>query len=52
MLQGLWAASGSGANSGSALYKQTLTVLDNTWFGVKGGGRTVNPENAKLFLSM
>jgi hypothetical protein len=41
VLQGLWAASGSGANSGSALYKQTLPVQDNLWFGVKGG-RTVN----------
>lgn len=42
LLQGLWAASGSGANSGSVLYKQTLTVLDNLWFGVKGGGRKIN----------
>jgi hypothetical protein len=41
VLQGLWAASGSGANSGSTLYKQTLAVQDNPWFGVKGG-RTVN----------
>ena len=43
VIRGLWTASGSGANSGSALYKQTsLAVLDNSWFGVKGGGRTVN----------
>jgi hypothetical protein len=41
VLQGLWAASGSGANSGSALYKQSLVVRDNAWFGVKGG-RTVS----------
>jgi hypothetical protein len=41
VLQGLWAASGSGANTGSALYKQSLAVQENTWFGVRGG-RTVN----------
>lgn len=41
VIQGLWAASGSGANSGSTLYKQTLAVQDNAWFGVKGG-RTVS----------
>jgi hypothetical protein len=41
VLQGLWAASGSGANSGSALFKQTLPVRDNLWFGIKGE-RTVN----------
>ena len=41
MIQGLWAASGSGANAGSAIYKQTLEVQENAWFGVKGG-RAVN----------
>jgi hypothetical protein len=41
VIRGLWAANGNGANSGSTLYKQTLAVQDNTWFGVKGG-RTVN----------
>ena len=37
VIQGLWAASaasGSGANSGSTLYKQKLTVQPNTWFGI------------------
>jgi hypothetical protein len=41
VIQGLWAASGSGANSGSTLFKQTLAVQPNAWFGVQGG-RTVN----------
>ncbi|HTG35080.1 MAG TPA: hypothetical protein VLB76_19360 [Thermoanaerobaculia bacterium] len=45
VIQGLWAASGSGAgtgtNKGSAIYKQTLEVQANAWFGVKGG-RTVS----------
>lgn len=45
VIQGLWTASGSGAgtgtNKGSALYKQTLEVQANAWFGVKGG-RTVS----------
>lgn len=41
VIQGLWAASGSGANSASAIFKQKLDVQENTWFGVKGG-RTVN----------
>ena len=41
VIQGLWAASGSGANAGSAIYRQTLEVRDNAWFGVKGG-RTVS----------
>ena len=36
VIQGLWAASGSGANAGSAIYKQTLEVQDNAWFGVRG----------------
>jgi len=35
VIQGLWAASGSGANSGSALYKQTLVVQPNAWFGIQ-----------------
>ncbi len=42
VIQGLWAASGSGANSGSTLYKQTLTVLDNPWFGVERRPTAVN----------
>ena len=43
VIQGLWAASGSGNNSGPTLFKQTsLAVQDNAWFGVRGGGRTVN----------
>ena len=43
VIQGLWAANGSGKNTGSTLYKQTnLAVQDNAWFGVRGGGRTVN----------
>ncbi len=39
-LRGLWAASGSGTNAAPAVFKQTLPVLDNAWFGVHGG-RTV-----------
>jgi hypothetical protein len=46
VIQGLWEASGSGANSASAIYKQTLEVRDNPWFGIKKdpetGPRTVN----------
>jgi hypothetical protein len=41
VIQGLWAASGSGANAASAIYKQTLEVQPNAWFGVRGG-RTVS----------
>lgn len=42
VIQGLWAASGSGASSGSTLYKQQkLAVQPNAWFGVQGD-RTVN----------
>jgi hypothetical protein len=41
VVQGLWQANGSGSNTGSAIYRQTLEVLDNAWFGVQGG-RTVN----------
>ncbi len=41
LLQGLWAATGSGANSGPAVFKQILSVQDNAWFGVRGGGRDV-----------
>jgi hypothetical protein len=45
VIQGLWAASnggtGTGPNRASAIYKQTLEVQENAWFGVKGG-RTVN----------
>jgi hypothetical protein len=44
LLAGLWAASGGDAspNTNPATFKQTLQVLDNEWFGVHGGGRTVN----------
>lgn len=41
VIQGLWQANGSGSNTGSAIYRQTLAVRDNAWFGVKGD-RTVN----------
>jgi hypothetical protein len=41
VVKGLWQANGSGSNTGSAIYRQTLEVLDNTWFGIRGG-RTVN----------
>lgn len=41
VIQGLWAANGSGASSASTLYKQKLAVRDNAWFGIKGN-RTVN----------
>ncbi|MFL6233915.1 MAG: hypothetical protein ACJ76N_12340 [Thermoanaerobaculia bacterium] len=41
VIQGLWEASGGGANTGSAIFRQPLDVQDNTWFGVQGG-RTVN----------
>jgi hypothetical protein len=41
VIQGLWQANGSGSNTGSAIYRQTLEVLDNGWFGIKGD-RTVN----------
>jgi hypothetical protein len=55
VIQGLWAASGSGANAGSAIYKQTLEVQPNAWFGVKGG-RTVSilwvyPNRAQNWFS-
>ncbi|HEV8240092.1 MAG TPA: hypothetical protein VGS57_12045 [Thermoanaerobaculia bacterium] len=44
LLDGLWAASGGDAspNANPATFRQTLEVLDNEWFGVHGGGRTVN----------
>lgn len=44
LLDGLWAASGGDAspNANPATFQQTLEVLDNAWFGVHGGGRTVN----------
>jgi hypothetical protein len=41
VIQGLWVANGSGANRGSAIFRQSLPVQDNAWFGVRGG-RTVN----------
>jgi hypothetical protein len=40
VIQGLWAA--SSGNTASTVYKQTLEVQDNSWFGVKGNGRTVS----------
>jgi len=40
LYQGLWTASGSGSYSAPAIYKQTLTTVQNDWFGV-GGGRSV-----------
>ena len=44
LLDGLWAASGGDAspNTNPASFKQTLEVLANPWFGVRGEGRTVN----------
>ncbi len=40
LCQGLWQASGNGSFNGAAIYWQTLTTVDNPWFGV-AGGRTV-----------
>ncbi|MBL8241060.1 MAG: hypothetical protein JNM66_26800 [Bryobacterales bacterium] len=37
LLQGLWAASGAGADSAPAVFKQQLAVMNNPWFGVAGG---------------
>ena len=37
VIQGLWEASGGGANSASAIFRQKLEVMDNAWFGVQGG---------------
>jgi hypothetical protein len=41
LLNGLWAASGNGNEAGSnarpAIYKQSLTTIENKWFGVEGG---------------
>ncbi|MBV8097338.1 MAG: hypothetical protein JO110_29655 [Acetobacteraceae bacterium] len=34
LLQGLWAASGSGSYARPAIFSQRLTVRPNTWFGV------------------
>jgi hypothetical protein len=36
VLQGLWQASGGGTNQNAAVYKQTLAVQPNPWFGVPG----------------
>jgi hypothetical protein len=36
-LRGIWQASGSGANTGPAVFQQTLTVQANPWFGIAGG---------------
>jgi hypothetical protein len=33
-LQGLWTASGKGDYNGAAIHKQTLTTVENPWFGV------------------
>ena len=35
--QGLWAASGSGQSTGTAIFTQTLTTVANDWFGVEAG---------------
>jgi hypothetical protein len=37
LLQGIWAASGSGTNATAAVFTQDLQVQDNAWFGVHGG---------------
>ena len=38
LLQGLWNASqGTGENAAAAIYSQTLTTLENSWFNVAGG---------------
>jgi len=42
VLQGLWQASGGGANTGSAIYRQALDVLENPWFGVRKREKPVN----------
>lgn len=44
LLDGLWQAStgSSSPNTNPAVFKQTLEVLANSWFGVQGLGRTVN----------
>lgn len=34
LLQGLWAASGSGQHSSAAIFTQNLTTVANSWFGV------------------
>ena len=34
LLQGLWAASGSGSYARPAIFQQRLAVRQNTWFGV------------------
>jgi hypothetical protein len=36
-LQGLAAAAGTGLNSNSAIFTQSLPVLPNQWFGIQGG---------------
>jgi hypothetical protein len=40
-LRGIWQASGSGTNSGPAVFKQQLAVQPNRWVGI-AGGKTVN----------
>jgi hypothetical protein len=37
LLQGLWAASGSGSYARPAIFPQRLAVLPNSWFGVTSG---------------
>ncbi len=37
LLQGLWAAGGSGSNATSAIFQQSLAVQANKWFGIQGG---------------
>ena len=41
LLEGLWAASGSGTYQNSPIFTQTLTTQANAWFGV-AGGTTIN----------
>lgn len=40
LLQGLWnAANNGGSNAAPAIWAQSLTVLANNWFGIKGGNQ-------------
>jgi hypothetical protein len=41
LCQGLWAASGSGTYLNSPIYNQSLTTVENDWFGV-AANRSVN----------
>ncbi len=37
LLKGLWEASGSGSRQHAANFTQTMTTVENAWFGVAGG---------------